>query len=138
MSDIVICDKCGDELQLGQDAISENEYGDYVCECCIGSSMSVQELGLPIDKGCNLMIRLTYVNTDDEKIICRLTDAAGVPIPITDPWDHGGGLFEAIKVYSAESLAELILHARYRVEQLHKATVEKLLKDGLEKLYIEQ
>ena len=100
--------------------------------------MDIQELALPIDKGCDLMIQLTYVNTDDEKIICRLTDAAGVSIPMTDPWDGDGGLFEAIKVYSAESLAELILHARDRVEQLHKATVDKLLKDGLEKLYIEQ
>jgi len=57
---------------------------------------------------------------------------------MTDPWDGDGGLFEAIKVYSAESLAELILHARDRVEALHQATVDKLLKDGLEKLYIEQ
>lgn len=100
--------------------------------------MDIQELALPIDKGCDLMILLKYVNTDDEKIICRLTDAAGVPIFMTDPWDGDGGEFEAIKVHDAESLAEVILHARRRVEQLHKATVDKLLKDGLEKLYVEQ
>ena len=100
--------------------------------------MSVHELPLPIAQGCDLMILLKYVNTDDEKIICRLTDAAGVSIPMTDPWDGDGGDFETIKVYDAESLAEVILHARKRVEELHKATVDKLLKDGLEKLYIEQ
>lgn len=100
--------------------------------------MDIQELALPIDKGCDLMILLKYVNTDDEKIICRLTDAAGLSIPMSDPWDGDGGEFEAIKVYDAESLAEVILHARRRVEALHQATVQKLLTDGLEKLYIEQ
>jgi hypothetical protein len=100
--------------------------------------MDIQELELPIAQGCNLMIQLTYANTDDEKIICRLTDAAGISIPMSDPWDADGGLFEATKVYDAESLAEVILHARRRVEALHQATVQKLLKDGLEKLYVEQ
>jgi hypothetical protein len=138
MSDPIICDRCGDDLRMYRGEILETEHGVYVCECGIDPSMDIQELELPLDKGCKLLIQLTYANTDDEKIICRLTDAAGISIPMTDPWDGDGGLFYAIKVFSAESLAELILHATHRVEALHQATVQKLLKDGLEKLYVEQ
>ena len=103
------------------------------------NSVEVEEMMLPIERGCNLHVIRMHCDTEDEKFICRLYDADANIITMTDPWDEldqGLSEFEEVKVFHASCLAEVIGHAYSRVEKLNEDKVTKLLNRGLDKLTV--
>jgi len=80
----------------------------------------MEEMNLPIEHGYSLHVLRKYCNTEDEKFICTLTNAAEENMDMSDPWDDGGGAFENVKVYSAKSVAKIIKHAYRQVKKMNK------------------